>query len=54
MTKEIRVIWPDESGKIEYFRGIDVDNLDGIPPLVSVPDHLAPIPRRHRCRVPHR
>ena len=39
MTRGIRVIWPDENGKIdeiEYFCGIDVDNLDGIPPLVSV------------------
>ena len=34
MTRGIKVIWPDEEGKIdeiEYFRGIDVDSLDRIP-----------------------
>ena len=39
MTKGIRVIWPDENGdidEIEYFCGIDVDNLDSIPAFSSV------------------
>ena len=39
MNKGIKVIWPDENGaivEIEYFCGIDVDNLDSIPELSSV------------------
>lgn len=39
MTKGIRVVWPDENGdinEIEYFDGIDVDNLDSIPAFSSV------------------
>ena len=34
MTTGIRVIWPDDDGgidEIEYFYGIDVDDLDDIP-----------------------
>lgn len=40
MTKGIRVIWPDEKGgidEIEYFCGIDINNLDYIPTFSSVP-----------------
>ena len=40
MTKGIRVIWRDDNGKtdeIEYFCGIDVDQLDHIPAFATVP-----------------
>lgn len=39
MTKGIEVIWRDDEGKvdeIEYFSGIDVDDLDNLPALSSV------------------
>ena len=40
MTKGIRIAWPDARNhvdEIEYFSGIDVDNLDRIPAFSSVP-----------------
>ena len=39
MTTGIRVIWPDEDGgidEIEYFYGIDVNELDDIPEITTV------------------
>ena len=39
MTTGIRVIWPDDDGgidEIEYFYGIDVDELDDIPEFTTV------------------
>ena len=40
MTRGIRVVWRDTNNRIdeiEYFSGIDVDNLDRIPAFSSVP-----------------
>ena len=40
MTTGIRVIWPDDGGgidEIEYFYGIDVNELDDIPEFIKVP-----------------
>ena len=40
MTTGIRVTWPDSDGKvdeIEYFCGIDVNQLDHIPEFTTVP-----------------
>ena len=48
MTKGIRVIWPDERGdiiEIEYFDGIDVNNLDSIPAFSSVRADWPPFDR---------
>lgn len=42
MTKGIQVVWPDANDRIdeiEYFGGIDVDNLDRIPAFSSVPTY---------------
>ena len=48
MTNGIKVIWPDEAGdiiEIEYFDGIDVDNLDSIPAFASVRADWPPFER---------
>ena len=42
MTKGIQVVWRNDNQRvheIEYFSGIDVDNLDRIPAFSSVPAH---------------
>ena len=39
MTKGIKVIWPDENDRIdeiEYYFGIDIDDLNAISPFNSV------------------